>query len=210
MRCTALLAGAVLATTAAACSSGIRVNTVVAPGADLSGLHTFYVLTAPARRPDAPQLPQDDPMLDNSITNRGLRSDLGQAFQARGYGSADRDQADFVVAYYAGTKDKFETTYWGPEWDPAWSYRYWGRPGLAWPWYAGPVPANVQITEHTEGQVVIDVIDAHTRQLVWRGQGVAAVSNNPEKYRAELNEAATKIVAKFPHAMAVASSGRAP
>ena len=202
MRHTVLIAaGAVIALTA--CSSGIKVRTSVAPDADLAGLHTFRVLSAPARRDGAPALSVNDPMLESSITNRELRQALTQAFQSRGYAPVGRDDADFLVAYYAGTKEKFDTTYWGPAWDPAWRYRYVGRPGWAWPWYAGAVPVSAQITEYTQGQVIVDVINARTRELVWRGQGVATVSDDPSKYAGELQRAVNAIVAKFPQGSAV-------
>src|SRR5215208_2102186 len=209
MRSALLLAAGVLAATTTACSSGMRVRTSLAPGASLSGLRTFHVLAAPTRRADAPSLPANDPMLDNSMTNRALRDDLNQALQARGYASAPRTTADFLVAYYAGTKEKFDTTFWGPAVDPAWRYRYWGRAGWAWPWYAGPVPVEAQITEHTEGQVIVDVIDAHTQQLLWRGQEVAPVSDDPSKYTGALHRAATAVINKFPRGPGAVAAGGA-
>jgi len=59
-------------------SSGgaVRLSTTVAPGANLTGLHTFCVLNAPQRRSDAPAAPANDPTVDNSLTNRQLRADL--------------------------------------------------------------------------------------------------------------------------------------
>src|ERR1700676_2637645 len=109
MRSTILL-GAVVATGIIGCSSGggVQVRTSVEPNADLAALHTFYVLPAPTRSANAP-LPANDPMLDNSITNRALRGDLTTALQARGYGPTSRQRADFLVAYYAGTSQKLDT-----------------------------------------------------------------------------------------------------
>lgn len=197
-----------VATTLMACSSGIKVSTTAAPSANLTALHTFHVLAAPGRRADAPQLPASDPMLSNSITNQKLSANLANAFTARGYAAASRDDADFVIAYYAGTKEKFNLAYWGPA-DPVWGYHYWGRPFRAWPYYGyrGYVPGYSQAEEHTEGTLIVDVIDARSNQLLWRGQGVAAVSNDPAKYSSELARAASAIVKKFPTASAAAASG---
>src|ERR1700676_1514406 len=90
MRSTILL-GAVVATGIIGCSSGggVQVRTSVEPNADLAALHTFYVLPAPTRSANAP-LPANDPMLDNSITNRALRGDLTTALQARGSAPTSR------------------------------------------------------------------------------------------------------------------------
>src|SRR5919201_1989486 len=150
---------AAVALTSTACSSGIHVRTTTAPDATLAGLRTFRVLNAPQRRADAPALAASDPMLDNSITNRELRNDLVQGLEAKGY-TPDRDNPDFVVAYYAGTKEKMDTTYWDP--NPYWRYGYRGfgfRRGWAWPWYGYAAPyAAMQVQTYTQGTVIVDVV----------------------------------------------------
>ena len=199
MRSTSLLAAAAMTIAVTGCSSGINVRTSVAPDASLTQLHTFRVLDAPSRRNGAPPLPASDPMLVNSITNRQLRDDLMTAFQARGY-TANTASPDFLVAYYAGTKEKFDTTYWGPTGDPAWRYWYRGRRSWAWPSYgyigADPWIANVQ--QYTQAQVIVDVIDSRTKELVWRGQGLAQVSEDPSTYARELRSAVDAIISKYP------------
>ena len=198
---TSLFASCAIIFASAACSSsGVQVRTTLESSASLGGLHTFYVLTPPARRADAEPLSANDPMLDNSITNRGLRTDLAQAFQSRGYASSPRPSADFLVAYYAGTKAKFDTTYWGPTFDPGWRYHYWGRRGWAWPYYYGvdPWSRRLDVSSYTQGQVIVDVTDPKSQQLLWRGQGVEPVSNDPAQYATELRNVVDAIVAKVP------------
>jgi hypothetical protein len=207
MRSKHLLVAAGIIATITACSSGggVSVRTTVEPGASLSGLHTFYVLTPPARAANATPLATNDPMLENSITNRALRGDLTQAFQSRGYVAAPRQSADFVVAYYAGTKEKFDTTYWGPTYDPGWRYSYRGRRGWAWPYYGagyygGPfyTGTTASVSSYTQGQVIVDVTDPRNNELLWRGQGVEPVSSDPTKYTNQLQSVVSAIVAKFP------------
>jgi hypothetical protein len=207
MRSTLLLVAGVAVTALAGCRSGngLKVRTTVEPGADLSGLHSFYVLTPPVRSANASPLSSNDPMLENSITNNQLRSDLAQAFQSRGYVSAQRQGADFLVAYYAGTKEKFDTTYWGPTFDPGWRYSYRGRRGWAWPYYGagyygGPYygGGGASVSSYTQGQVIVDVTDPRTSELLWRGQGTEPVSNDPVKYANQLQTVVNAIVAKFP------------
>ena len=131
-----------LVATAAACSSAVQVKTAVAPDANLAGLHTFSVLAMPERRSTAPALAATDPMLNNSITNTALRNDIVQGLQSKGY-TPSESNPDFQVAYYAGTKQALDTTYWNP--GPLYRYGYRGfglrrsRYAWAWPYYgAGP------------------------------------------------------------------------
>jgi uncharacterized protein DUF4136 len=207
MRSTFLLRGlTALALGTVACSSGggVRVTTNAAPDANLTGLHSFRVLNAPQRAPNAPALPADDPMLSNSITNQHLRADLVQGFQQKGY-TQDAANPDFLVAYYAGTKAKMDTTYWAPDYGWRYGYRGFGFRGArfrsAWPWYgyASPYP-SMQVSESTEGSVIVDVIDPKTMELLWRGQGVANVSSNPTTYTNDLNKSVVAILNKFPQA----------
>jgi hypothetical protein len=216
MRSTILLATGAIVTAISACSSGspLTVRTSVEPGANLSGLHTFYVLAPPTRSANATPLSTNDPMLENSITNNALRKDITQAFQSRGYAAVPRSNADFVVAYYAGTKEKFDTTYWGPAFDPGWRYSYRGRRGWAWPYYGrgyfgGPFYNNggINVSSYTQGQVIVDVTDPRTSELLWRGQGVEPVSNDPVKYANDLHGVVDGVVATFPPAAPRVATG---
>ena len=215
MRSTLLLVAGVAISALGACSrGGVQVRTTVEPGANLAGLHTFYVLTPPTRSTNATPLTSNDPMLNNSITNRQLRGDLAQAFQSRGYSSVNRQSADFEVAYYAGTKEKFDTTYWGPTFDPGWRYSYRGRRGWAWPYYGagyygGPYygGGGATVNSYTQGQVIVDVTDPRTSELLWRGQGTEPVSNDPAKYTSDLQNVVNAIVAKFPQASQSVAAG---
>jgi Domain of unknown function (DUF4136) len=193
---------AMLALESASCGGGVNVTTTAAPDADFRQLRTFRVLDAPHRRADAPALSASDPMLDNSITNRRLRADLVQGLTQRGY-VADSATPDFLVAYYAGTRAKMDTTYWIA--DPGWRYGYRGfgfrgpRFRSAWPWYgfASPYP-EMQVRDYTQGSVIVDVIDPKTMELLWRGQGVATVSDDPMTYAKDLNETVVAILKQFP------------
>jgi hypothetical protein len=208
MRSTLLL-GALVTTAITACGSGgVQVRTSVDPNADLAALHTFYVLTPPARSANAAPLSANDPMLDNSITNKALRGDLTQALESRGYAMAPRQGADFLVAYYAGTSQKLDTTYWGPSFDPGWRYSYRGRRAWAWPYYGAAYYGSVNpwatgratVSSTTEGKVIVDITDSRTNELLWRGQGVEPVSNDAGQYASALQGVVDAIIAKFPQA----------
>jgi hypothetical protein len=219
MRSTILLGAVIVTAAITGCSSGggVQVRTSVEPDANLAALHTFYVLTPPAHSANAAALSTNDPMLDNSITNRALRGDLTTALQSRGYTPTSRQGADFLVAYYAGTSQKLDTTYWGPTFDPGWRYQYRGRRGWAWPYYGAPYYGSMNpwggqrasVTSSTQGQVIVDLTDAKTNELIWRGQGVEPVSSDPTQYANQLQGVVNAILAKFPQAsQAVATTSQ--
>src|SRR5207245_1593702 len=201
MRTTRLLTAASLLTLGA-CAPGISVRTALSPDASLRGLHTFRVQQTPQPKIAGAVASTNDPMLVNSISNRALRTDLTQEFAGLGYVATDSNP-DFCVAYYASTNQKLDVTYWDygygwrPNWWSGWGRR-WGRGwGGDWGIASGPVA-----TQYTEGTVIVDVIDPKTKNLLWRGQGVAAVPDNEPQYEQELKKTVAAIVDKFPGAAA--------
>jgi hypothetical protein len=170
---------------ASACGPSIRVTTTIAPNAELSQLHKFRILTPPPRSRGRP-LP-DDPMLANSISNQVLHTSVTDAFLARGY-TLDPTAPDFTVAYYASARERLDVTVWD-----------YGYPGRWWRGWGGPPMATV--TPYTEGTVIIDVINAQTKELMWRGRGEAVTSPDPGEYQQHLRDAVQAIVRKFPTAV---------
>jgi len=161
----------------------VQVTTTVAPDAHLANVRTFRVLNVPPRRAGISALP-NDPMLDNSITNRALRDHLSNAFVARGY-VLDATNPDFTVAYYTSRHGELDVS--------AWDYGYPGRWGG---WRARP--GMVEVRSFTEGTIIVDVVNAATHELIWRGRGVSEVSDDPELYAQDLERAVKEIVKRFP------------
>jgi len=179
----ALAAPAAIMLALSACAS-VDVRTVTSPDANLGSLHTFSVMPQPDRR-SAEAHPTNDPMLVNSVTNRALRADVVMGFQNRGYVLSDHP--DFAVAYYASATEKLDVANWdyGYRYDPL--------------WWSGPGPYEPTFT-YTEGTVIVDVINPSTKELLWRGRGVARVSDDEGQYEQDLWKAVTAILDKFPRA----------
>ena len=126
-------------------------------------------------------------MITNSIANRAIRERIVKAFQDRGY-TFDERNADFAVAFYATAREKLDVT--------TWDYGYPFVPG--WPRY----PRQQQtLSQYTEGSVIIDVIRPGTRELLWRGEGKAELSDDASDNVKFLAKTAEVIVGKFPHAV---------
>lgn len=173
---------------AQACAPAIDVRTITSPDARFTTLRTFRVLSVP-RPPRGEPLDANHPMLANSITNRVLRQAIVLGFESRGY-LLDERSPDFTVAVYASAREKLEVTYWnyGYPWYPRW----WSR------W--SPRRAVPMVTEYTEGTVIIDVIDPGSRDLLWRGRGVAVVSDDEQEYLKHLRNTVAAILERFPRA----------
>jgi len=167
----------------AACGgSNVQVHTQSAPEFSTTGRQTFRILPVPSRA-DGLNLESNDPMLTNSITNRALRDDVREALQARGYRPADGARADLDVAIYAATNQALDIR----------TYNY----GYTW---RGFPREYTTVTPYEKGTVIVDLVDPGTMQLLWRGQGVAQVSENPNRQVTELGKVVDKIAKKLPAA----------
>ncbi|HEY0776934.1 MAG TPA: DUF4136 domain-containing protein, partial [Gemmatirosa sp.] len=169
LRFRAVVAAAALAAVGTGCAStpSVRVNTTVAPEAQFGSYHTFNILSPRPR--DVNPASGDDPMVDNSITNRALRDDLRQALVAKGYAPGG-PQADFSVAYYAAARKALDVS----TVDYGYPYRRWWGPR-----------EEQEVRQVNQGTVVIDVIDRRTNRLVWRGTGRTEVSDDQNRYTAQ-------------------------
>ena len=162
------------------CSRAIEVHTIAAPNAGLSALHSFRMLPGPGRRDGRAITGDDDPMISNSIANRAIRDQIVKAFQNRGY-ALNEVNPDFAVAFYATAREKMDVSVWD-----------YGYPFVSnWPGRVHPIP---QMTQYTEGSVVVDVVRAGTRELLWRGEGHAVLSDDPAENVTQLAAAAEKII----------------
>ncbi len=183
---------AALALMTCACGLFVRITVSVAPNATFSAYHRFTVLTPPARQDG--RRAADDPMLINSMTNRALQTSVTDAFIGRGY-QLDAASPDFKVAYYASARERLDVT--------LWNYGYPGRWGG---WYPGPGYATA--VPYAEGTVVIDVVDAKTNELLWRGRGMARSSDDPAQFQKDLRDAVQSIIHRFPSATRLAAATR--
>lgn len=120
-----------------------------------------------------------------------LRTDLAK----RGLTEKTSGKPDIAIARHAFTQDKLsvqEYTDWGYNVGGAWPYRY-GYYG-AW---AGAPRTYVDVSQYTQGTLILDFVDTKTNKLVFRGTGSAMVGN-PNANADRIREAVIRIAAAWP------------
>jgi hypothetical protein len=71
----------------------------------------------------------------------------------------------------------------------------WGYHGR---WRGGWGTTTVNVSEIPVGTLVVDLVDAGTKQLVWRGVANQTLASNPEKSEKKINKVVKKLFKKFP------------
>ncbi len=150
--------------------------------------------TASENTQDVPIPFQNDGLLDKRI-KRAVTNVLAH----QGYTEQPDGTPDFYVVYRVGLEEKGYSYGFGYRYGYGFGYRsgfrrsFFGYGGYGYPYggYGG------YGTTYTEGTLVIDIIDAGTNELVWRGSAVSPMSD--ETYDAkDINKAVEKILEEFP------------
>jgi Domain of unknown function (DUF4136) len=188
------VAAMVLAITA--CAPVPQVQTVVAPDAGLDRLRTFRVVLASNYLGDV--LPgETSPTFLNSTTGRELGKEIAAQLEHRGFTAADASP-DVLVEYGTAVKEEVDAT--------DWDYNYLWRPKDWRGW--GPGINDATPAEYSHGAVVIDMVDARTGQLLWRGHEAVDPTGDPRVTMRGLDQAVATILDRFPgRTLALAPTG---
>ena len=91
------------------------------------------------------ETPRMQAMQQATLFDRRLRSAVEEQLAEKGMRKSDSSgEPDLLIVYHAGVQDKLDVQSWG----------YFGR--------------RVDVREYQQGTLVIDVVDAKTKSLVWR------------------------------------------
>lgn len=177
-----LLLATTLAALFASCSP-VSVTTDYDPSAPFKKYKTYAL--APAAKGQALSPSSEAALRDT------LRSELAK----KGLTEKKSGKPDLAIARHAFTQDKLsvqEYTDWGYSVGGAWPYRY-GYYG-AW---AGAPRTYVDVSQYTQGTLILDFVDTKTNKLVFRGTGSAMVGN-PNANADRIREAVIRMVAGLP------------
>ena len=83
-------------------------------------------------------------------------------------------------------------TDWGYGYHGSWPYGY-GHYGM----WAGAPSTYVDVSAYTQGTLILDVVDTHTKKLVFRGTGTAVVGG-PDSNADKIHDAVKQMVAALP------------
>jgi hypothetical protein len=155
----------------AAGCAGRQVSTDYSPATGFSRFRTFAMVSPPDS--GAQQL------LDQRVRNA-----VQVQLDAQGLTETGRQKADLFVGY--GMVDRTHKDV----------YTYRDRWGVAW-----PMSVQRRVETYTDGTVVVNLVDAKTKQVVWEGE-VADVVNlpvgNPVSATRQIDGAVAKLFTKYP------------
>ncbi|NUM76961.1 DUF4136 domain-containing protein [candidate division KSB1 bacterium] len=147
--------------------------------ANFAALKTYSWMAAPTNATGSVQAA----LQRNSLLDKRIKESADRQFTAKGY-TKDANKPDFLVLYHLGAEDKINVTDWG------YGYGRYGR------WYGG----GVEVNQYKEGTLILDVVEAKSKELMWRGLAMATLDSHAsmEARKKRLDEVMVKILAEFP------------
>ena len=137
-------------------------------------------------------------MSDNPFVNERIAKAIGYQLEVRGMKRANNP--DVYITMSLDTQIRPEVTVWGGGWGyPGYGYGpYWGYAGYGWGGWWGPTTYEVKDIRYDT--LTINVTDAKTGKLLWRGTGTREVESDwkPEKVTEKVNKTVSKIFKHYP------------
>ena len=163
--------------------AGVALGLVLLPGlaraqdiqTDFDRAYDFGKLKTYAYAAEGRRMP-NDPLAANSINDKRVRAALDSQLTTLGYAPAAAGKADFLVAYNATTRTRR-------------SLQGFGYGPTRW---AG---GRIDVQEQTEGTLIVDLVDAGTNTLFWRGS--ASGTLQPKDAEKKIKGAVGKLMKQY-------------
>src|SRR5216684_4582873 len=123
----------------------------------------------------------------NSLWDARIKSAVDAQLAAKGWTQVDSGADVSIVAIATSQTERTLQTF------------YDGMGG-GWRWrgFGGMGEATTTEQDYKEGTLVVDMYDASTKQLIWRGSAEGTLSNNADKNERNLDKDVAKMFKKFP------------
>lgn len=132
-----------------------------------------------------------DPMIDNDLVLGRVHRAVDEQLAGKGLNLvAAESEAALLVTYHIGEEEKLDISSFHS------SYGYYP----CWRCYGPGFDSDIWVTQYTQGKLIVDLVDAKSKQLVWRGIASRRVPNfkTPQERDAYIRETVIAIFKKFP------------
>jgi hypothetical protein len=131
---------------------------------------------------------------NNQISEKRVTDEIQQALTEKGWTPADAATADALVVLHGATEKQrtLNTFYSGMGGYGGYGWRGWGGAGM------GTGTATTTESEYLVGTLVVDIFDAKSKSLMFRGIAQDELSDKAEKNVKKLAKASDKMFKDFP------------
>ena len=164
-------AAGLLTIVALGCGYSIKTSTDYDRAVDFSTYYTFFLIKGNSC---------GDPLLDERAT-----ADVQTALANRGWVETPAGEGRAAVVVHAATTSKHS--------DQSF-YDGWG----GWGWRGSRLGATAHVEDYRIGTLVVDIFDATSKEIIWRGHANDALSGHQSASGSGTRAAVGKLFADFP------------
>jgi hypothetical protein len=129
---------------------------------------------------------------NNQISEKRVSDEIQQTLSEKGWTATDADKADAIVVLHGATeKQKSLNTFYSGGGYGGYGYRGWGGMG-------GMGTATTTTSEYLVGTLVVDIFNAKSKALLFRGTASDEISDKPDKNIKKMDKASNKMFKDFP------------
>ena len=129
---------------------------------------------------------------NNQISEKRVTDEIQQTLTEKGWTATDDAKADALVLLHGATeKQKSLNTFYSGGGYGGYGYRGWGGMG-------GMGTATTTTSEYLVGTLVVDIFDAKSKALMFRGTATDEISDKPEKNIKKVEKASRQDVQGLP------------
>ena len=180
-----------------ACATTLKSTVDVADHAEFGELRTYAWIT------NQPMFVSNaaSPEVVNPLNEQRIRTAVEEQLQNKGYQKVTIDQADFVVAFTLGARERVRVQQYYNDF----GYNYYGyhhgfsrfgRFGRFGRGFNG-FGSSVSVRTFTEGTLVMDIFENAEKEAIWHGSASKRLSRD-NGTRELIDEAVTALLAEFP------------
>jgi hypothetical protein len=127
---------------------------------------------------------------NNQISEKRVTDEIAQTLSEKGWKQVDANPDALVLLHGATEKQKSLNTFYSGGYG-GYGYRGWGGMG-------GMGTATTTTSEYTVATLVVDIFDAKSKALLFRGAAEDEISDKAEKNIKKVDKAANKMFKDFP------------
>lgn len=174
-----------LITSLVAACSGIPVSQDYSPSSDFSALQSYRWDPALLQK-------EKDTRGNNPLLNNRIHSAIDRKLASMAYRLVDNDKADFIVSYQTEVRQRLTSD--GASSNISVGFGNIGSFG------AIGLGTGSTVRDEDEATLIIDILDAHNKTLLWRGSSTRYVYSHkdPEELTQIINQHVDAILAQFP------------
>ena len=122
----------------------------------------------------------------NDLSERRVLAEIDEEIAGKGWKKVTDNPNVQVVLHGATQTKRSANTF------------YSGMGGYGYRGFGGTGTASTVVSEYRVGTLVVDIFDAKTKNLVYRGTAEDEISDNPNRNQSRLEKASTKLFKNFP------------